>query len=213
MPRRTYGASASLPWRWPQARPYSELHPMRVLFIPKNPPPRLEGDFSPEFKEFVARCLQKDGGRRPRARDLLDAPFIARAAGPPPARCDASPNEWARRRTRRPRRSLRTEAADAAHPRAALVGSATGPSRQGSTDPPEAAEKHARGRGRRVQNRAAAAAAAAAETEPNRDPEPGRNPRRARVRYPSAPAMRWCSHPRQPPPGDRRPRRRMRRRE
>ena len=49
------------------APPYSELHPMRVLFfIPKNPPPRLEGDFSPEFKEFVARCLQKDGGRRPR---------------------------------------------------------------------------------------------------------------------------------------------------
>ena len=68
------------------APPYSELHPMRVLFfIPKNPPPRLEGDFSPEFKEFVARCLQKDGGRRPRARDLLDAPFIARAAETSPA--------------------------------------------------------------------------------------------------------------------------------
>ena len=49
--------------------PYSDMHPMRVLFfIPKNPPPRLDGDFSPAFKEFVAQCLQKESGRRPRAR-------------------------------------------------------------------------------------------------------------------------------------------------
>lgn len=32
---------------------------MRVLFIiPKDPPPRLEGGFSDEFKGFVAACLQ-----------------------------------------------------------------------------------------------------------------------------------------------------------
>ena len=60
--------------------PYSDMHPMRVLFfIPKNPPPRLDGDFSPAFKEFVARCLQKESGRRPRARDLADTHFIAEA--------------------------------------------------------------------------------------------------------------------------------------
>ena len=33
---------------------------MRALFlIPKDPPPRLEGGFSPDFQRFVERCLQK----------------------------------------------------------------------------------------------------------------------------------------------------------
>ena len=60
--------------------PYSDMHPMRVLFfIPKNPPPRLDGNFSAEFKDFVARCLQKESGRRPRARDLCHSPFITEA--------------------------------------------------------------------------------------------------------------------------------------
>ena len=66
--------------------PYSDLHPMRVLFfIPKNPPPRLEGAlFSAEFKEFCAACLQKDPDRRPRAAQLVNHRFIADA----PERCD-----------------------------------------------------------------------------------------------------------------------------
>ena len=42
------------------APPNAELHPMRALFlIPKDPPPRLEGDFSPDFQRFVERCLRK----------------------------------------------------------------------------------------------------------------------------------------------------------
>ncbi|KAL4974199.1 kinase-like domain-containing protein [Aspergillus desertorum] len=60
--------------------PYSDIHPMKVLFlIPKNPPPTLQGEYSKPFKNFVELCLRRDPRERPTAKELLEHPFIKRA--------------------------------------------------------------------------------------------------------------------------------------
>ncbi|KAI1813972.1 Pkinase-domain-containing protein [Poronia punctata] len=57
--------------------PHASLHPMKALFhIPKSPSPRLEGNFSREFKDFITLCLMKDPDRRPTAKELLRHRFI-----------------------------------------------------------------------------------------------------------------------------------------
>lgn len=62
--------------------PYSNIHPMRAIFmIPSRPPPKLtEPDkWTKEFNDFVAQCLTKNPEQRPAATELLKHPFISKA--------------------------------------------------------------------------------------------------------------------------------------
>ncbi|XP_078508043.1 serine/threonine-protein kinase 4 [Lissotriton helveticus] len=64
--------------------PYSEIHPMRAIFmIPTNPPPTFRKPelWSPDFKDFVTQCLVKNPEQRATATQLLQHPFVKNAKG------------------------------------------------------------------------------------------------------------------------------------
>ncbi|XP_019363818.1 PREDICTED: myosin-IIIa isoform X1 [Gavialis gangeticus] len=64
--------------------PLADLHPMRALFkIPRNPPPTLQQPelWSPEFNDFINKCLTKDYEKRPTVSDLLQHDFIKQIEG------------------------------------------------------------------------------------------------------------------------------------
>ena len=61
--------------------PRMNIPPMRLLFvIVQEPPPELDDDFSPSFRDFVKQCLQKDPSNRPTAIDLLMHPFVSKVS-------------------------------------------------------------------------------------------------------------------------------------
>mmetsp|Transcript_19750 Transcript_19750/g.27555 ORF Transcript_19750/g.27555 Transcript_19750/m.27555 type:complete len:429 (+) Transcript_19750:147-1433(+) len=62
--------------------PYSNIHPMRAIFmIPSRPPPKLTepDNWSKDFNDFIAQCLTKNPEQRPQAADLLKSGFISKA--------------------------------------------------------------------------------------------------------------------------------------
>lgn len=60
--------------------PNAHIHPMKVLFhIPEAPAPRLDANYSREFRDFIAKCLVKDPDLRPSAKELLRHRFIRQA--------------------------------------------------------------------------------------------------------------------------------------
>lgn len=61
--------------------PYSNIHPMRAIFmIPSRPPPKLDEpeEWTTEFNDFVSKCLVKNPDQRPSAEELLKHPFITK---------------------------------------------------------------------------------------------------------------------------------------
>jgi len=60
--------------------PSSTVPPLRLVnLIPRAPPPTLPEGSSPEFIEFVHKCLTKDPGVRPGIKELLKMDFVSKA--------------------------------------------------------------------------------------------------------------------------------------
>lgn len=65
--------------------PYADLAELAIVQkILNAPPPHLprDRDFSPEYRDFVRKCLIYNPSRRPSAADLLKHPFMERASDP-----------------------------------------------------------------------------------------------------------------------------------
>ncbi|KAJ3088988.1 Serine/threonine-protein kinase 4 [Quaeritorhiza haematococci] len=65
--------------------PLSDIHPMRALYLIPNSDLGLAKpkNWSKTFVDFIACCLIKDPAKRPSAAQLLQHPFLAKAAGLP----------------------------------------------------------------------------------------------------------------------------------
>eukprot|EP00960_Hanusia_phi_P035655 751850-Hanusia_phi.AAC.2 len=61
------------------APPRADMHPFRAIFlIPKSEPPTLKEPekWSPEFNDFLSKCLEKDPCLRPNPTNLLQHAFV-----------------------------------------------------------------------------------------------------------------------------------------
>lgn len=64
--------------------PYAGVIPVKAMFmIQKNPPKGLpnEDNYSPEYNDFVKKCLILNPDDRPTATELLEHPFIKKSQG------------------------------------------------------------------------------------------------------------------------------------
>jgi len=63
--------------------PYMEFPPLRALFLITTkgiPELKDQAKWSPEFKDFVRRCLEKEPETRPDAAEMLKHPFLKRSS-------------------------------------------------------------------------------------------------------------------------------------
>lgn len=82
--------------------PYADIHPMRAIFmIPTKPPPTLKDPdlWSPDFRDFLTRCLVKRPEERASAVALLQHPLVCDAAPSSPALLAVIEEAMERRRT------------------------------------------------------------------------------------------------------------------
>lgn len=64
------------------APPYSHVHPLKLVsIIPRSAPPQLPTDrnYSPEFVDFISKCLTKDPNQRYGINQLLRLEFVQKA--------------------------------------------------------------------------------------------------------------------------------------